>query len=278
VTKTAPKILGILNITSDSFSDGGKFLEPAAALAHAKHLIASGADILDIGAAASSPDSRPVPAEIEIARLASVLPALQKMGVSLSIDSYCTQTQNWALAQGVDWLNDIHGFADAALYERLADSDCRLCVMHAIQSAGAASRDPAPTDNIKGDIVAHVLRFFDRRLTLLDKAGIARARLVLDPGMGFFLGNQPAPSLHMLAHIDRLKAAFGLPVMVSVSRKSFLRMISKQSIEDSSSITLAAELWAVEQGVDYIRTHDVAQLRNALNLQTALATARTEKA
>lgn len=274
MTKTAPKILGILNITSDSFSDGGEFLEPAAALAHAKHLIASGADILDIGAAASSPDSQTVTAEVEIARLASVLPDLQKMGIALSIDSYCTQTQNWALAQGVDWLNDIHGFADATLYERLADSDCRLCVMHAIQSAGAATRDPAPTD----DILAHVLRFFDRRLNLLEKAGIARARLVLDPGMGFFLGNQPAPSLHMLAHIDRLKAAFGLPVMVSVSRKSFLRTISKQSIEECASITLAAELWAAALGVDYIRTHDVAQLRQALNLQTALATARTEKA
>ncbi|MDD9798569.1 MAG: dihydropteroate synthase [Alphaproteobacteria bacterium] len=263
MTKTAPKILGILNITSDSFSDGGKFLEPAAALAHAKHLIASGADILDIGAAASSPDSQTVPAEIEIARLASVLPDLKKMGgVALSIDSYCTKTQNWALAQGVDWLNDIHGFADAALYERLADSACRLCVMHAIQSAGAATRVPPPA----GDILAHVLRFFDRRLNLLEKAGIARARIVLDPGMGFFLGNQPAPSLHMLAHIDRLKAAFGLPVMVSVSRKSFLQTMSEQPIENNAAMTLAAELWAAEQGVDYIRTHDVAQLRNALNL------------
>lgn len=187
MTKLAPKILGILNITSDSFSDGGKFLEPTAALAHAKHLIASGADILDIGAAASSPDSQQVSAEIEIARLAAVLPDLQKMGVALSIDSYCTKTQNWALAQGVDWLNDIHGFADAALYERLADSDCRLCVMHAIQSSGAATRTPPPmpTGNM-GDIVAHVLRFFDRRLNLLEKAGIAQRPLRVRPRHGFF--------------------------------------------------------------------------------------------
>ena len=133
------KILGILNITTDSFSDGGKYLAPEAALAHAQKLTDEGADIIDIGAASSNPDAGAVTPELEIARLASVVPALKAKGLSLSIDSFAPEVQRWALEQPIDYLNDIHGFPDPALYPALAASDAKLIVMHAIQARGIAT-------------------------------------------------------------------------------------------------------------------------------------------
>ena len=136
-------------------------------------------------------------------------------------------------------MNDIHGFADPDLYSDLATSDCRLVVMHAIQSAGAATRTPPP----EGDIFEHICRFFDMRLAELVQAGINQTRIVIDPGMGFFLGDKPEPSLTMLARIDELKTLFGLPVLVSVSRKSFLRELSGRSVEVRRFHLLCAARW-----------------------------------
>src|SRR5271156_3450105 len=134
------KILGILNITSDSFSDGGQNLEPGAAIFHARAMAQSGADIIDIGAASSNPQAQAVAPEVEIARLAEVVPALKQKGLSLSIDTFASPVQRWAIAQGVDYLNDIHGFPDAALYPELARSDAKLIVMHMVQGRGPALR------------------------------------------------------------------------------------------------------------------------------------------
>src|SRR5471030_1858267 len=125
------KILGILNITSDSFSDGGKYLAPGAAIFHAQAIAQSGADIIDIGAASSHPDAQAVAPDVEIARLAAVIPVLKERGLSLSIDSFSAEVQRWSLEQGIDYLNDIHGFPDRALYPALAASQARLIVMHA---------------------------------------------------------------------------------------------------------------------------------------------------
>src|SRR5580698_7455231 len=184
------KILGILNITSDSFSDGGKFLAPEAALAQADRLLAEGADILDIGAASSHPDASPVPPEIEIARLAAVVPALHDVGASLSIDTFSLPVQRWALEQGVDYLNDIHGFADPALYPDLVASRARLIVMHMVQERGVATRTDIPPE----EIFDRILVFFEKRLAALTAAGIGPGRLILDPGMGFFLSTNPQTS------------------------------------------------------------------------------------
>ena len=142
------KILGILNITSDSFSDGGRYLEPGAALFHAQAMAQAGADIIDIGAASSNPDSVPVTAEVEIARLAAVVPELKAKGLSLSIDSFSTEVQRWALDQGVDYINDIHGFADAALYSELARAKAKLIVMHMVQAKGVAVHTDVPSAEI----------------------------------------------------------------------------------------------------------------------------------
>lgn len=256
------KILGILNITTDSFSDGGRYLDPGAALAHADALTVEGADVLDLGAASSNPDSGAVAPEIEIERLAAVLPALRERGVSLSIDSFSTPVQRWALEQGVDYLNDIHGFADPALYPELAAASCKLIVMHMVQARGVAVKTDVPP----GEIWDRVTAFFDTRLAALDAAGIARDRLILDPGMGQFVGADPENSLILLRRIPDLKARYGLPVLISVSRKGFLRRLVNRPVEAAGAASLAAELFAAAQGADMLRTHAPAPLRDGLKV------------
>ena len=260
------KILGILNITADSFPDAGTYLDPAAAIAHGAALAQDGADIIDIGAASSNPDAAPVPPQIEIARLSAVLPALKAKGLSLSIDSYQPQVQRWALAQGVDYLNDIHGFPDPSLYPALAASDARLIVMHAVQASGHATRENIPP----AEIMDRIARFFDTRIAALERAGIARARLILDPGMGFFLGSDSETSFTVLRRLPDLTARYGLPLLVSVSRKSFLRRLVGRAAADSGPVSLAAELYAAGRGAAYIRTHAPGPLRDGLKLRQAL--------
>jgi len=260
------KILGILNITADSFSDGGKYLDPAAAIAHGEALAQDGADIIDIGAASSNPDAAPVAPQTEIARLYAVVPALKAKGLSLSIDSHQPDVQRWALAQGVDYLNDIHGFPDAALYPALAASDAKLIVMHAVQTAGNATRQNIPPT----DIMDRIIRFFDGRIAALEAAGIARARLILDPGMGFFLGADPQASFTVLRRLPDLAARYGLPLLVSVSRKSFLRRLVDRPPADSGAASLAAELYAAQAGAACIRTHAPGPLRDGLKVLTAI--------
>jgi dihydropteroate synthase type 2 len=253
-------LLGIVNITEDSFSDGGRYLAPEAAIEHARALAADGADILDLGAASSNPDARPVPSDTEIARLAPVVAALKQDGRRVSVDSYSPEVQRWALAQGVDYLNDIQGFSSPEIYPELAESSVRLIVMHSVQREGRASRISVPPE----DIFEFILRFFEERLRALASGGIAEDRLILDPGMGFFLGSNPDASIAVLRRLNGLKAAFGLPVLVSVSRKSFLRAITGRAPADSGPASLAAELFAVRQGADYIRTHEPGALKDAL--------------
>jgi dihydropteroate synthase type 2 len=261
-----PSIVGIVNVTADSFSDGGRYLDPAAAVAHARRLRTEGADIIELGPAASHPDSAPVTAAEERRRLAPVLEQLAPDGVPVSVDSFRPETLRFAISAGAACLNDIHGFGDPGLYPLLAASQCRLVVMHAVQAAGPATRvmtDPA-------EVLDGIFRFFARRLAALQAAGIGRDRLVVDPGLGYFLGNSPGPSLAALAGIRDLKAAFGVPVLVSPSRKSFLRALTGKDVTRSGPATLAAEVFAAWQGADYIRTHDVAAVRDALIFLAAI--------
>jgi len=256
------KILGILNITSDSFSDGGRYLEPGAALFHAQAMAQSGADIIDIGAASSNPFAQPVAPEVEIARLAAVVPELKAKGLSLSIDSFAIEVQRWALAQGVDYLNDIHGFPDAAFHPELAKAGCKLIVMHMVQERGVAVRTEVPS----AEIFDRVTAFFDARLEALTDAGIARERLILDPGMGQFVGTDPENSMILLRRLPELKARYGLPLLVSVSRKGFLRKLVNRPALEAGAASLAAELFADANGADYIRTHTPGALRDGLKI------------
>jgi dihydropteroate synthase type 2 len=254
-------ILAILNITEDSFSDGGKYLAPDAALARAR-VLAKDADVLDIGAASSHPDAKPVAPDLEIARLNSVLPALKKDSVKISVDTFSPEVQRWALRQGADYVNDVRGFPEPSLYPALAASKAKLIVMHSLAGRGAATRAEVP----HSEIFARISRFFDSRIPALTNAGIARERLILDPGMGFFLGADPANSLTVLRRLPELKSRFGLPILVSVSRKSFLRKITGRSPAEAGPASLSAEIYAAAQGADYIRTHDPAALKDAMEV------------
>jgi len=256
------KILGILNITSDSFSDGGRYLEPGAAIDHALAMAQNGADTIDIGAASSHPDAQAVAPEVEIARLASVVPELKAKGLSLSIDSFAPQVQRWALAQEVDYLNDIHGFPDASLYPALAKSRAKLILMHMVQERGVAVRTDVPV----GEIFDRVTAFLDARIDALTKAGIARERLILDPGMGQFLGTDPENSWLLLRRLPELKARYRLPLLVSLSRKGFLRKLVNRPALESGAASLAAELFAEAQGATHIRTHDPGALKDGLKI------------
>jgi dihydropteroate synthase type 2 len=260
------KILGILNITSDSFSDGGRYLEPGAAIFHAQAMAQSGADIIDIGAASSNPDAKAVTPDAEIARLAAVIPALAQKGLSLSIDSFAPQVQRWALAQPIDHLNDIHGFPDATLYPELAQSKAKLIVMHMVQERGIAVRTQVPPSEIFDRVTA----FFDARVQALAGAGIARERLILDPGMGQFVGTDPENSLILLRRLPELKARYGLPVLISVSRKGFLRKLVNRPAQEAGAASLAAELFAEANGADYIRTHAPGALKDGLKVLKAI--------
>ena len=258
--------MGIVNITADSFSDGGKYLDAAAAIAHARALLADGADIVDLGPLSSHPDGAGVGAAEEIRRLEPVLEALADRLASVSIDSFLGETQRFAAQRGVGLLNDIHGFAEPALYPALAAAPCRLVLMHAVQREGAATRVDLPA----ADMLDRIRRFFADRLAALAQAGIARERIILDPGMGFFLSSRAEASLQVLANLDRLRREFALPILVSVSRKSFLRAITGRALQAIGPATLAAELFAAEAGADYVRTHDAAALRDGLRVLSAL--------
>ena len=239
-------IFGIVNITSDSFSDGGRYLAPDAAIAQARKLMAEGADVIDLGPASSNPDAAPVSSDTEIARIAPVLDALKADGIPVSLDSYQPATQAYALSRGVAYLNDIRGFPDAAFYPQLAKSSAKLVVMHSVQD-GQADRREAPA----GDIMDHIAAFFDARIAALTGAGIKRNRLVL-------------------ARFDELRLRFDLPVLLSVSRKSFLRALTGRGPGDVGAATLAAELAAAAGGADFIRTHEPRPLRDGLAVLAAL--------
>lgn len=261
------QIFGIVNITEDSFSDGGRYLAADAAIAQARKLRTEGAGVIDLGAAASNPDAIAVPPKEEIARLEPVVAALKAGGTPVSVDTFAPETQEWALGQSVDYLNDIHGFPDASLYPRLAKSGTKLVVMHSVQEHGRATR--VETD--PKTVLSRIETFFDRRIGALTAAGIARERLIVDPGMGMFLGTDPEVSLAVLRGLPQLKSRYGLPLMVSVSRKGFLRRIARRPVAQIGAATLAAELFAADNGADFIRTHEPAPLKDGLSIWRACA-------
>lgn len=270
VPAVRPRLVGVVNITEDSFSDGGRFLAPEAALAHARRLRSEGADIIELGPAASNPDAARVTADEERRRLAPVMEPLISEGIPVSVDSFLPQTQRFALGHGAAYLNDIHGFSQRHLYEALAATDCRLIVMHSVQRRGLATK----VATNPSQVLASIDRFLTARLGALRAAGIEQERLIIDPGLGYFLGSNPEPSLAVLAGIRRLKVRFGVAVLVSPSRKSFLRTITGRDIPDIGPASLAAELYAAWQGADYIRSHDVAALHDALTVHNAIASAK----
>jgi dihydropteroate synthase type 2 len=267
-----PLVVGIVNITADSFSDGGRFLDPGAAIAQARALAAGGADIVELGAAASNVAAAPVAPDEEMRRLAPVVAALAGSSMKLSIDTWQPAVQRFALAHGVDYVNDIRGFPDPSLYPALAAAACRLIVMHAVDAGSGRARHRDPSG---AEVWRRIEEFFAARIAVLTAAGIAHDRLVLDPGMGLFLSSRAEASLYVLTRLPLLRQRFGLPVMISVSRKSFLAALApRQDPAQRGPASLAAELYAAAHGADYIRTHDPAALADALAVTAALDAAR----
>lgn len=258
-----PLVMGILNVTPDSFSDGGHFFEPLNAVSHAREMAEQGADILDIGAESTRPygGMQPVTSADEIARLTSVLPEVVKLGLPVSIDTFKAETARWALDQGAAIINDIWGLQyDPALALLAAERGVPVIVMHNREAA-----DP----NI--DIVADVMAFFERSLAIADKAGLSRDKIVLDPGIGF--GKTPEQSIICLARQDEFNR-FGLPLLVGASRKRFINSVVPSAPLDRIGGSIASHLIAVEKGAAIVRVHDVKETVQALRVAAAIEAAR----
>jgi dihydropteroate synthase type 2 len=261
-----PNIVGIVNVTEDSFSDGGQFLATDAAIRHARALAKSGADFLEIGPASSNPDAKLISSRIQIERLKPIVEELSADHVPISIDTADADVLRYGLETGVAMLNDVRGFPDSQLYPELADGRASLVVVHSLLALERAARIDATPDRV----MTSILQFFDDRLTALVRAGVSEDRLIIDPGMGFFLGTDPKASIRVLQNIPDLRARFGRPIFISVSRKSFLREITGRGIGEIGAATLAAELHSVREGADFIRTHDVTALHDALKVYRSL--------
>jgi dihydropteroate synthase len=254
-----PLVMGVLNLTPDSFSDGGQFVDPEIAVAHARRMIAEGADIIDIGAESTRPygGAVRVTADEERRRLAPVLGAVCAFGTPVSIDTMKASIASWALDQGAAMVNDVWGLQrDPAIASMAAEHDVPVVMMHNRDAA-----DPAI------DILADIEAFFARSLTIARRAGIADDRMVLDPGIGF--GKTPEQSIEAIARLDRLKS-FGLPLLVGASRKRFIDKISPAPPDQRLGGSIAAHLLSVLKGAAILRVHDVAETVQALKVAAAI--------
>jgi dihydropteroate synthase len=255
--------MGVLNVTPDSFSDGGRFLSPERALLRAEEIVAEGADLLDIGAESTRPydGAKPVNAQEEIARLEPVFAEIVKLGAPVSIDTMKAQVARWALDRGARMVNDVWGLQrDPQMAPLVAEYRAAIVVMHNRERA-----DPAI------DIMADLSAFLARSLEIAAQAGIARDRIVLDPGIGF--GKTPAQSVEVLAKLAQIKS-FGLPFLVGASRKRFIDHLSPAPPERRLGGSLAAHLAAAAAGAAILRVHDVAETVQALTVDRAIREAQ----
>jgi dihydropteroate synthase len=257
-SKAYPAVMGVLNVTPDSFSDGGQFAAPERALAQARRMIAEGADIIDIGAESTRPyGSEPISAEEELKRLQTVLPEIVALGVPVSIDSMKSAVVAWALHQGAALANDIWGLQrDSGMAGLVAERGAPVIIMHNRDSA-----DPAI------DVMQDIADFFARSLDIAAKAGISPDKIVLDPGIGF--GKTPEQSMTALARLSELQS-FGLPLLVGASRKRFISTVTPSEPHQRLGGSIAAHLLAAQNGARIIRAHDVAETVQALRVAAAI--------
>lgn len=265
IAMSRPRIMGIVNVTPDSFSDGGRFLAHEAAVAHAMAMAKVGADMLDIGGESTRPGADAVPVEEELARIRPVISRLVETdSAPISADTRKAEVAREALAAGAVMINDISGLThDPAMAEIVAESGALLCLMHSPADPKVMQENPR-----YGDALLDVYDWLDRQLALAEAAGIARSRIVVDPGIGF--GKTLAHNMRILRGMS-LFHGLGCPVLLGVSRKSFIGAISGEN-EPARRVpgSLAVALEAVRQGVQILRVHDVAETRQALDLWQAL--------
>ena len=259
INQGAPLVMGVLNITPDSFSDGGHFTDLAYALDHAEAMLAQGADVLDIGGESSRPGARSLPVREELSRVMPVLYALRDCGKPLSVDTCKPEVMREALLAGADMINDIHAFLAPGAIEAVRESDCALCIMHMQNQPQTMQQQPQYED-----VVAEVIAFLQQRVVCLTAAGVARDRLCIDPGFGF--GKTLAHNLALLHHLPQIQAALDLPLLVGLSRKSMLGAITGKPVEQRLAGSVAAALAAVTRGAHMVRVHDVAETVDALKV------------
>jgi dihydropteroate synthase len=258
LSRPYPAVMGVLNLTPDSFSDGGQFTAPERALAQARRMAAEGADIIDVGAESTRPyGSEPVSVDEELSRLQPVLADVVSLGVPVSIDSMKSAVVAWALDQGAAIANDVWGLQrDPGMAGLIAARQVPVIIMHNRDSADASI-----------DIMKDIAAFFARSLEIAAKAGVSSGNIVLDPGIGF--GKTPEQSMMALARLRELKS-FGLPLLVGASRKRFISTVTPSEPQQRLGGSIAAHLIAAKGGAQIIRTHDVAETVQALRIAAAI--------
>jgi dihydropteroate synthase len=255
-------VMGILNVTPDSFSDGGRFLETSCAVVHGSELAHQGADILDIGGESTRPGAQPVPVAQELDRILPVLEGLRALDRPLSVDTYKPVVMLAALAAGASMINDINALQSEGALEVVQASDCGVCLMHKQGDPQTMQQDPH-----YDDVVGEVREFLAQRVAACQAAGVSRDRVVIDPGFGF--GKRSVHNLELLRNLRSL-ASLEVPVLAGLSRKSTLGKITNQPVERRAIASVTAALLAVQLGAAIVRVHDVAQTRDALRILGAV--------
>ena len=260
-SKKELKIAGILNVTTDSFSDGNQYLDTRKAIEKGLSLIEQGADMVDVGAESSNPDGQKISASEEIDRLTPVVKALKQEKIPVSVDTYKPEVMEHVISLGVDMINDITGLKDKAAIDVIKKTDIPVVIMFARNEGPHAERTVRDHTNVMTELD----EFFTERLGTLRGAGVTNERIIIDPGMGLFLGGTPEPSLMVLRHIESLKK-HGNDIYLSASRKSFIGAVLDRSLKQRGVGTLAVEIWGWMHGVTYIRTHEPEPLRDAVRM------------
>ena len=254
-----PLVMGILNMTPDSFSDGGRFVAIEAALDRVERMIADGVDIIDIGGESTRPGAAPVSLQEELDRVMPVVYALRECGRPLSIDTFKPPVMREVLAAGADMINDINAFSAPGAMEAVQDSDCGLCVMHMQAQPQSMQENPR-----YGDVVKEVADYLGERVQALEAAGVERTRICIDPGFGF--GKTLEHNLALLKNIASLRDALHLPVLAGLSRKATIGAITGKPPQERMAGSVAAALVAVTNGAKIVRVHDVGETVDALRV------------
>lgn len=273
----SPILMGILNVTPDSFSDGGKFINTRSAVKQAEAMISAGATIIDIGGESSRPGAKTISVVQELQRVVPVVKALVKRRDArshvstpspwkISIDTYKPEVAAIALTLGVDIVNDISGLRDPLMRQVVAKTQCQVVVMHMLGTPGTMQKHPRYKN-----VVAEIINFFKHQIQLAKQSGIIQKNIILDPGIGF--GKTVEHNLEILQNLKKIKRAFPkYQLLVGGSRKSFIEKITGTETQTNDRLagTLAVHLWAAQQGADILRVHDVAEHAQALTMQRVL--------
>ena len=261
--KSRPLVMGVLNVTPDSFSDGGRYASLDAALSHAEQMIANGVDIIDIGGESSRPGAPPLPVDEELQRVMPILYALRDCGKPVSVDTCKPEVMREAIAADADMINDIRGFRTSDALRAVKNADCALCIMH-MQNDPQTMQLAPHYDNVVNEVTG----FLRERVTSMDDIGIDRTRICVDPGFGF--GKNLAHNLALLRQLDEISHALDLPLLAGLSRKSMIGTLTGKSIDDRMAGSIAAALIAASNGARILRVHDVGQTVDALKVWHAV--------